>query len=210
MLVGAALDMRDDVNFYILTHQPKAPILFLTNQSELAHPAEYARKVTPPSPLPASWILKRDGHCNVRDVETRAALFALVRWAESGQVLRERDGTIPAGNVPSVAAFRDGRAYAKVTKVTTPGGNIHTPFVQADLDRLGIKPRTRLVVGKGEKHFEVFLGTVYGDVPQGQWIAFMTADGWLQIARNWANAAQELGCQRGDEIYIAPQTPEKH
>jgi pimeloyl-ACP methyl ester carboxylesterase len=202
LVVGAALQMRDANEPYVLTHCPRVPLLFLTNRSELQGPVDYLSKLEPNAPA-ANWLIRRDGHCNVRDVETRSALDALVRWAQTGRIEPGRDATIPADDLPSVATHKDGRAYAKITRVTQPFGNIHTPFVRADLVRLGVAPGSRFLVGKGDKAFPLLFGTDYYSVPRGEWVAFLTADGWLEVARNMDNSAKELGCENGDEIWIA-------
>jgi S-adenosylmethionine hydrolase len=187
-----------------MTYKPAMPVLFLTNQSELGGPTVYLRYARRTSTPAALWTVGRDGHCNVNDAEVLAALAAMVKCAEAGQPLEDRDGTIEMADRPSVAASRDGRLYAKVTEVSESYGNLYTQFVGADLATLGIKPRGRFMVAKGDKSFAVLLATTYGDVPRGEWVAFITADGTLEIARNFANAAETLGCKAGDEICIFP------
>lgn len=202
VVVGAALGMRDANNPYQYTYRPKVPILFLANQSELKGPADYVARAGA-SERAVLWTVKRDGHCNVRDAETGAALDGLVNWAATGKIARDEDATIPADNLSSVATFRDGRAYATVTRVTSDFGNVYTQFVQADLARLDMTVGSRFKVGCGGKAFNVVLGKTYSDVPRGEWVGFLTAEGWLEIARNSDNAAKELGTNVGDVIWIA-------
>ena len=59
-------------------------------------------------------------------------------------------------------------------------------------------------MGFADKSFSVYLASTYSDVPEGDWVAFMTAEGYLKIARNGANANQTLGCKKGDTISIGP------
>ena len=42
------------------------------------------------------------------------------------------------------------------------------------------------------------------DVKEGEWVAFLTAEDYLQIAINWGDARKELGCKEGDEVVIEP------
>ena len=85
--IGAALTMHDELNPYQLTHRPQMPVLFLTNQSELAKPTAYVeRAVAAPDHPTVIWVVKRDGHCNVNSAETRAALDALVQCARTGRL----------------------------------------------------------------------------------------------------------------------------
>ena len=151
------------------------------------------------------WVVKRDGHCNVNSAETRAALDALVQCARTGRLESNNDATVSLLELPSVAIHKDGRAYATVTGTSESFGNIYTQFVSADLQRLGITPGSYFVVGKGDKAFKVQLGKTYSDVPRGHWVAFITAEGILKIARNFENASKTLTCKPGDRIFIAKQ-----
>ena len=82
---------------------------------------------------------------------------------------------------------------------------IYTQFVSADLQQLGITVDSYFVVGKGDKAFKVQLGRTYSDVPRGHWVAFITAEGTLTVARNFENASRTLTCKPGDRIFIAKQ-----
>ena len=204
--IGAALTMHDELNPYQLTHRPQMPVLFLTNQSELAKPTAYVERAAAAPDHPAViWVVKRDGHCNVNFAETRAALDALVQCARTGRLESNNDATVSLLELPSVAIHKDGRAYATVTGISESFGNIYTQFVSADLQRLGITPGSYFVVGKGDKAFKVQLGKTYSDVPRGQWVAFIAAEGTLKIARNFENASKTLTCKPGDRIFIAKQ-----
>jgi len=204
LAIGAALSCHDKDKPYLYTYKPTAPILFLANQSELRSPRAYARAAEQSAYPPAVWTVSRDGHCNVNRAETVEALRGLTRWVRTGRIQHSRNVTISPAGLASVAAFRDGVAFAKITHVGTSYGNLDTAFIQNDLDRLGIKPTTHFMVGMGDKRFRVFLGKTYGDVPRGDWVAFLTAEGRLRIARNYANAAETLGCVVGDEVFIGP------
>ena len=113
------------------------------------------------------------------------------------------ESSLQAGR-SSVARHEGGRAYAKVTGLSDEFGNIYTEFVQQDLTALGISPGSHFTVGVGDKSFKVYLGKTYSDVPRGQWVAFLRAEGVLQIARNFENASKTLGCKAGDTILISP------
>jgi len=202
--VGAALQVHDRENPYRLNYRPQIPLLFLTNRSELSGPTIYVRHASKAASPPALWIVKRDGHVNVNDPEQRAALDAIVGYAETGKIARKKDGTVPMGNQPSVAHFRDGKAHANVTGTSESFGNIYSQFVQHDLTALGIAEGSDFTVGMGDASFNIRLAKTYSDVPRGEWVAFIRADGKLQVARNYANASETLGCKAGDEIYIAP------
>ena len=203
LLVGAVLSLHDKDDPYRMTYRPAMPMLFLTNQSELNSASVYVRHASSGDKPVALWTVKRDGHCNVNDPEVAAAIAALVKCSQTGQIDREKDGTVSMADRPSVAVLRDGHAYGRAGKTSEGYGNIYTSFVMADLARLGVTPRSRFIVGKGDRSFVVMLATTYSDVPRGEWVAFITADGTLEVARNFENAAQTLGCSAGDEIFIA-------
>jgi len=64
-------------------------------------------------------VVKRDGHCNITSAEELNAFRALVKWSESGKIVRDADGTIIAPSPQSVATFADGAATSKVTKLAS-------------------------------------------------------------------------------------------
>ena len=200
LCIGPAL--FDSLKF---THKPRVPVVFLCNQNEVTAPREYMAKLADGAVKPALWIVKRDGHCNVNDTERLNAFRALVAYAQKEPVELSKDATVDTATSVSVAVFRDGGAAAKVLAVSPAYGNFNTQFIAGDLDRLGIKKGDRFVVQFGDRKYEVLLGTTYGDVAQGEWVAFFTAEGQLKIARQFASAVELLGCTVGDEILVKPK-----
>lgn len=200
LAIGAALvldapDPKEKINF-----NPRIPVIFLTNRSEVDGPKDYAKKSVGASVIPVLWHVERDGHCNVTAEESYAAFKALVKYRDTGKIIRSKDGTIVPPPPPSRAVFKDGKAFARMT-----GANIDTEFVAADLKQLGIEKGSYLIVRFGEKNAKVLFGTTYGDVPVGEWICFVKAEGFLRIARNYDNAIAFLGCKAGDTISIEPE-----
>ena len=177
--------------------------------SEVTGPREYVQKAGKASVLPALWYVARDGHVNVTHAEHEAAIRALIRYIETGRIKHSKDATIHPAVRESSAKFKDGGAYGKVTKIHPSYGNLNPEFIEADLKTLRLAPNSHFQVKFREKSFKVFLGTTYSDVPRGEWVAFLTAEGNLKIARNFANAAKALGCQSGDMIFIGPLTIRK-
>ena len=184
------------------TFRPEMPLLFISNQNELVDPKRYLAQLTDVPIKPALWYLKRDGHCNLNDQEELAALRALVAYRETGKIEDNKDATIIL-TPKSVARFADGGAYAKMT-----GANIDTEFTAADLEKLGITRGKTFQVTFNEKTFTVLLGVSYFDVRQGEWVAFVMANGYVKIARNYDSVIALLGCKTGDELFIKPM-PEK-
>lgn len=197
--VGAALSIESAS----YTFDPKMPILFLTNQSETSDVKAYISKAARSTVKPAFWLVKRDGHCATTEKEDISAFRALVAYRNTGKIEFEKDGTIVPKPPSSVARLKDGMAFAKV-KHDHSYVNLQTEFVADDLEKLGIKKHGKFQVSFGEKSFIVLYGTTYNDVPQGEWIAFINADGYLKIARNYESSAKALGCKENDTICIRP------
>jgi len=77
-------------------------------------------------------------------------------------------------------------------------GNVHTRYVQADFDRLGIAKGSAFTVRFNDREHRILLGGAYSDVQKGELVAFFMHDGRLQIACNMASAAALLGCRQGE------------
>ncbi|HEY3417613.1 MAG TPA: SAM hydroxide adenosyltransferase [Armatimonadota bacterium] len=194
LAIGAALG----VGSIKYSFAPQMPLLFVSNQSELGDPKLYLERAANPLVKPVRWLVKRDGHCNLNDAEILTSLRALFAYRETGKIEADRDVTVvltPA----STARFSDGGAVAAVTHAPF---NIETAFVAADLEKLGIARGNTFSVSFNDKTVKVFLGASYFDVPRGEWVAFITADGYLRVARNFDNAAAVLGCKEKDEIIV--------
>jgi S-adenosylmethionine hydrolase len=118
----------------------------------------------------------------------------------------ESKGLISDYRYPPSSAMHDGSsASARVIAINPEWGNIDTEFVYPDLERVGISKGTIFTVQFKEKSFKVMMATNYDDVQQGEWVAFITADGFLRIARNLESAVKLLGCKQGDNIIIKLQ-----
>lgn len=207
---GAALQVVDPhVTSLTLTHAPRIPIVFLTNQSEFAGPAAYVAAVRahtmPEIVQPVSWKVLRDGHVNVNSPERLAALDAVVAWAATGVSPGDRDdATIRVDAGPSTAtATADGTLRGTVSDLSRSYGNLYTDVQPADFERLGIAPGDKFALTAPGGTFTVHYGTTYSDVSTGEWIAFPTAEGTLMIARNRADAATTARLAIGDTFTVA-------
>jgi pimeloyl-ACP methyl ester carboxylesterase len=202
--IGAALGVTkepDKTRKIVFT--PHRCILFLSNQNEIGDPTVYALRSPQGEGTPAIWVIVRDGHCNVLPKERLAAIEAMGKWLETGEVDRFRNATMQPDKVESVAEFRDGWAYAEILGISPVYGNFNTAFLKEDVEKLGIEKGERFLFRFGNKTFEPLYGTTYGDVERGDWIAFLLANGRLRIARNFADASKTAGCGEGDTVCIA-------
>jgi S-adenosylmethionine hydrolase len=102
----------------------------------------------------------------------------------------------------SMAIHNGSSASGRVIAINPEWGNIDTEFVYPDLERLGISIGVSFTVQFEEKSFKVMMANIYDDVPKGEWVAFITPEGFLRIARNLDSAVKLLGCKPGDNIII--------
>ena len=181
---------------------PRIPLLFLSNAVEADGPKRYAKKAPPGSV--AVWTVKRGGHVNISEPEQASAWAALLSWLDGHPPALERDASIDAPPPKSRAEFIGDTARAKITALSAAHGNFVSEFTAEDLGQLGLKIRQRLLVEANGKSFEALWGTKYSDVPEGEGVVFLTGDGLLRIARNFANAAATLEVKEGDSITIRP------
>ncbi|MCP4213480.1 MAG: SAM-dependent chlorinase/fluorinase [bacterium] len=189
-----------------LTYAPKIPVLFLSNRDEIQHPRNYIKSVPKTARVPVLWGVNRDGHVNLSNKEIEKAFRALVLYVEKGtRPETHKDATVIPVTGLSGAVFKDGGAYAPVTRVHPTYGNMDTPFTQEDLEKLGIQYKTYFSLEFKKQKVKVFFGSTYGDVPRGEWLAALNAEGKLKFARNYENAAKTLGCAKGDTLFIKPR-----
>lgn len=209
---GAALQVvAPEVTRRNLTHAPRIPIVFLTNQSELDGPAAYVaaarERPEPEAVQPVLWKVLRDGHVNVNAPERLAALDAVVAWAATGVSPGNRDdATVVLDAGPStVETIADGTLRATVRDLARVYGNLYTDLRPADLERIGVARGDPFTLTAPGGTFKVRYGTTYSDVPEGGWIAFPVAEGTVMIARNRANAATTAGLAIGDRFTVAKE-----
>ncbi len=112
---------------------------------------------------------------------------------------------VPEGptSAPVATVFQDGGASGAVARVEQPFGNLITSFVEADFRSIGIAAGKSFQLRCRDNTFNVLLGRGFGDVPSGEWVAFLTAQGTFRIARNLANAAETSGCMAGDSLFVS-------
>jgi S-adenosylmethionine hydrolase len=109
--------------------------------------------------------------------------------------------------------YQNGEIRCRIVKVGVEFGNLHTDLTRVDLDRLKMQPDEKFRITFKDQTVHPILGTTYGDVPRGDWVAFLSTEGpekgTLEIARNFANASEALGCKTGDILTIStmPESP---
>lgn len=206
---GAALEVQDPrAPELALVHAPRRPLLFLTNQSEFDGPRNYVERARASAAAkavpPALWKIHRDGHVNVNAAERFAALEAVMRWVETGAAPADRDdATAPSDPGPStVVRHADGSLTARVIELSRVYGNLTLDLQPRDLEKLGVAPGGRFVLRTEKGSFDVLFGKSYNDVPRGGWVAFVTGENQIMIARNFANAAERAEVDLGSAVTI--------
>lgn len=198
IIIGGALEARSPSEpEFAWRHVPLRPLLFLTNSSESESPERYVAAVRANSASeaiqPVSWSVQRTGHVNVNARERRKALDALVVWLQTGRVPPDGDATVAPEPGPGVAVPVEGGLQVEVIDLSRVYGNLVLEVQPAELESIGVRPGDSFRLEGPGGTAEVFFGTSYADVPQGAWVAFVTADGHLMVARNFAAAAPALG-----------------
>lgn len=212
--VGAALQIREPNSSAGLSLQPRVPLIFLTNQTELEGPRNYVAADLPRDARvrPQLFRVSRDGHVNVNQAERLVALRALNAWLDRGPATLPRpkpgapfpDVTQPPAPVPSrVAMDADARGFtARVIEVSAIYGNLFIDAQPADFAAAGIERMTWFELTAGDRTFRVLHGRDFGSVKRGEWVVFPNADGFYWLARNFADAAASARLKVGDPVKI--------
>jgi pimeloyl-ACP methyl ester carboxylesterase len=206
LCVGAALMTRTDQQTpedlaNPLLHKPAAPILFLTNESELGPIKQYITKASAEAAqaqkndclndfvcIPALWTVTRPGHNWTNQLERYSAIRALMSWIQFGTFItcRIHDNTHPPTPPPSAVQFdtsHDGKktgvsgATGCVTAITL-SGTIKTNFTSDDLKALGVvRLGTQICIRVlGGKFYAVFDRYPFVNSQRGGLVAFTEPD----------------------------------
>lgn len=217
--LGAALQVKETNSNLGLSLQPKIPLLFMSNQTELDGPRQYlgADLTRTPSLRPVLFKIARSGHVNVNQRERLVALRAMNEWLDRGRaalpVSRDDhaifDATVaPAPQPSQVTMHADGRGFdARVTEVSAVYGNVFINAQPADFAAAGIGGMTYVQLSAHGKTHRVRHGRDFNDVRRSEWVTFPNADGFYWLARNLADAAATAGLSVGDTISLRRYDP---
>ncbi len=205
VILGRGLMSRDTDSQFIFSYQPEAPVLFMSNQSEMDQALEYFFKSRETGKETALWSIQRDGHINFNEAEFVAAVRALDHWVETGEIEREKDATVALEGEESSARFADGGAYGKILKTDPTFGNLTVDFVAADFNRLGVALGQNVIFSLNEKEFTATRAKTFRDVSEGEWVVFENAEGRYTVAINRSHAANEAGVKEGDTVFMKMQ-----
>jgi hypothetical protein len=97
-----------------------------------------------------------------------------------------RDGTVLVGTVIHVDRY----------------GNLITNIEGNLAHEAGLVPGKKVHVTVGSRSIIATFSTTYGDVPEGNWLALINAEGVVEVARNMGNAAQSVGALAGAVVRL--------
>ena len=209
---GAALDLREPNSNLGLSLRPQIPLIFLSNQSELAPARAYVSTVPPGESAvpPVLFRVSRDGHVNVNQQERLLALRALNAWLDRGRTTLPRplpgaelfDATVaPAAQPSQVTMHADQRGFdATVIEISAVFGNVFLNAQPGDFAAAGISKFTWLKLTANGKDHRVFYGRDFNSVKRGEWVVFPNADGFAWLARNFGDAAATANLQVGAKV----------
>jgi dienelactone hydrolase len=201
--IGAYLGDRATGAFYqTLTWQPKVPVLFLTNETELDHPRHYREKAG--ADLTALWEIKRPGHCNVSAIERYHGVTAIDGWIGGTAPEKDKDGTVRPPARKSTAVKSGDGLSGKITFASAGFGNLSSDLVATDLEKLGLKPGDKVLAKGADASLEATVALYRTDVPEGTAAVYVTPDGWVAIVINGGNAAEALKVKLGDRVTLSP------
>lgn len=201
---GAYIELDDSSVDAYLEARPLRPALLMSNLTELDGPIAYAARAATAEVAPGLRPLLRPGHVNVNWAERLAALEAVQAWIEDGLYAAISDGT---RQVPERATGTESGADGLVNRVTAIDpfyGNATLGFHPDELAAAGIHQGASFILEAHGAEHSIHYGQAYGDVPQGEWIAFRRADDQILLARNHARAIDTAGLEPGDRVLIRP------
>jgi pimeloyl-ACP methyl ester carboxylesterase len=114
--VGAALlvqEMDDNQQILRFSHKPRIPMIYLTNSDETHIIEEYISKAkeqlanSPEIIVPSLWVVFRNGHDNVNDLERIKAFDGLMNWITTGTCEEYNDVTSIIQPTNNVVYFDD-------------------------------------------------------------------------------------------------------
>ncbi|MEO6004702.1 MAG: alpha/beta hydrolase [Opitutus sp.] len=215
--IGAALQIDEPGAKVRPSGQPKIPLIFMSNQTELDGPLAYSTQPSStqnPALAPAVFRISRDGHVNVNQAERLVALRALNAWIDSGRGTlpvptagaTTHDATvIPRPTASRVVVAPDRRGFkAHVTAIARAYGNVFVDAQTLDFETAGIAPQTWFDLVAHGQSFRAFYGSGFDSVKEGEWVVFPDADGFTCVCRNFADAAGSARLSLGDEVTVRP------
>jgi len=209
--VGAALQAHEPGGSLAFTLQPRIPLVFLANRSELDGPRRYLAAPFDRPVAPVLLEVRRDGHVNVNQRELLTAVRTVLQRID-GQppALPAIEGApgwydatqAPAPGPSQVRLLNEGGFEARVADLSAIYGNVTLNAQPLDMAQAAIAPGDWFELTAHGRTFRVRYGRDFAGVPRGAWVAFPDADGFLLLARNQEDAAATAGLVDGDTVAV--------
>jgi S-adenosyl-L-methionine hydrolase (adenosine-forming) len=84
-------------------------------------------------------------------------------------------------------------------------GNLITNIPGKLATNAGFVPGLPLCIKLGNQSVNATFATAYGDVATGQWLALISSDGAVEVARNLENAAKTVGASADEKVTLSPR-----
>ena len=203
--LGAFINLKDPSADSFLTAKPLLPSILMSNTSEIIEALKYAAIAEAADYPPSLRPLLRPGHVNVNWVERLEAIRAIETWIAGGPAIGFRDGTrtVPARDTGTEEI--GGYLVNHVSSINPYYGNAFLGFHPDELMEAGLSIGAPFEIEAGGKTWSVVFGNSYGDVPEGEWVAFPSADELIMLVRNHGNGAKTANLKVGDSIRIKTQ-----
>ena len=102
----------------------------------------------------------------------------------------------------SATATEANRIEATIVAVGFEYANIDTDLDHSTLVQSGLSTGDQFSVIYGSETLSVTLGSDYGDVEAGQWIALPTDGNKVQLAISFGHACTAIECTAGDKLTV--------
>lgn len=185
-----------------LTANPKLPNILMSNLSEITGPVAYAAAGAEALSPPALRPLLRPGHVNVNWAERWEAVRVLDTWIQTDESPGFTNGTRTVPDRATGTETIDGHLVNAVIAVNPFYGNAFLGYHPDEFTAAGFSQGDTLEIEAKGKVWPVLFGSSYGDVAEGEWVAFPTADETIMLVRNHKSAIATAGLEVGDPIRI--------
>ena len=201
---GAFIELNDETSESYLEARPEIPAVLMSNLTELDSPVSYAAAAENAPVPPSLRPLMRPGHVNLNWAERLDAFKYLHNLIEGGKYSPISDGTRSVPDRSTGTIHKDRVLENKVTSIDPFFGNAILDFHPDEFADIGIKHGYQFIFEIHNKQRNVFYGQSFGDVEQGEWVAFPTADDRILIARNHDSAIKTANIAQGDTVWVKP------
>ncbi|KAJ5078313.1 phospholipase-related [Anaeramoeba ignava] len=213
--IGAALYTKDGENPLDWEYEPKIPIIYLTNQSELGVIQDYIKKSGEKKKknviIPAIWEVWREGHDLVSQQERYIAFKYLMDWIQFKSCATYRKTNLFINHQKKKVespVFDQNGAQGVVVDMDLVYGSFSLNFSAEDMKKLniGLGKWFDFSVDGSNTKFHAYYGSYPFFVEKGSWITYDDPDGLLcfEILNYYQviSAIETAGVSIGTKVFI--------